>query len=187
MHYRNKNLSLEPRPWNYPNAAHMETIRQHQQGGKLHPSGFSACGNRGPSIWNVPISSLYQNKYIEGGRCQIILTQTKLLRILKDPLETTVYLAYRASAMVSCSLLTPAMDSYIINVKHADLKLKCPYYGLWRVHIWFWSAQQQVDMHARSKTLSFSYSIHLFWRFLPNDSQTIRSTIYFPNPSFAWR
>ncbi len=26
-------------------------------------------------------------------------------------------------------------DSYIINVKHADLKLKCPYYGLWKVHI----------------------------------------------------
>lgn len=30
--------------------------------GKFAPSGFSACGNRGPNILNVPISSLCQNK-----------------------------------------------------------------------------------------------------------------------------
>lgn len=29
---------------------------------KFAPSGFSACGNRGPGISNVPISSLCQNE-----------------------------------------------------------------------------------------------------------------------------
>ncbi len=40
----------------------------------------------------------------------------------------------------------------------------------------FESPQQQVDMHARSKSLSFSYNMHLFVPYLLIDSQTIRST-----------
>ncbi len=32
------------------------------------------------------------------------------------------------------------------------VSLKCPYYGLWKVHLFgFGSPQQQVDMHASSK------------------------------------
>ncbi len=46
----------------------------------------------------------------------------------------------------------------------------------------FGSPQQQVDMHARSKNTSFSYSMHLFLPYLLNDSQTIRSTIHFSKP-----
>ncbi len=38
---------------------------------------------------------------------------------------------------------------------------------------WFWDPQQQVDMHASSETLSFSYNMHLFLSYLLNDSQTI--------------
>ncbi len=35
------------------------------------------------------------------------------------------------------------------------------------------------EMHAWSKTLSFSYNMHLFLPYLLNDSQTIHSTIHF--------
>ncbi len=67
------------------------------------------------------------------------------------------------------------------------VSLKCPYYGLWKVHLFgFGSPQQQVDMHASSKTRSLSYNMHLLLPYLLNDSQTIHSTIVFPNPSFAW-
>ncbi len=46
----------------------------------------------------------------------------------------------------------------------------------------FGSPQQQVDMHARSKKLSFSYNMHLFFPYLLNDSQMIGSTIHFSKP-----
>ncbi len=64
--------------------------------------------------------------------------------------------------------------------------LKCPYYGLWKVHFGFGSPQQQVDMHARLKK-TFIVNMHLFLPFWLNDSQTIRSTIEFYRPSFASR
>ncbi len=51
-----------------------------------------------------------------------------------------------------------------------------------RFIFWFWSPQQQVDMHSSSKTLSLSYNMHLFLPYLLNDSQTIRSMIYFSKP-----
>ncbi len=37
-------------------------------------------------------------------------------------------------------------------------------------------------MHARSKTLLFSYNMHLFLPYLLNDSQTIHSMIHFSKP-----
>ncbi len=54
--------------------------------------------------------------------------------------------------------------------------------GYERFFFGFGSPQPQVDMHARSKTLSFSYNMHLFLHYLLNDSQTIRSTIHFSKP-----
>ncbi len=47
-------------------------------------------------------------------------------------------------------------------------------------HFGFGSAQQQVDMHAKSKILSLSYNTHLCLPYLLNDSQTIHSTMHFP-------
>ncbi len=58
--------------------------------------------------------------------------------------------------------------------------LKCPCYGLWKVHILVlgvpnnrWTCMQG------QKTISLSYNMHLFLPSLLNDSQTIRS--------FVWR
>ncbi len=48
----------------------------------------------------------------------------------------------------------------------------------------FRSPQQKVVMHARSKNISFSYNMHLFLSYLPNDYQKIRSTIHFSKPLF---
>ncbi len=46
----------------------------------------------------------------------------------------------------------------------------------------FGSPQQQVGMHARSKTLALSYNMQLFLQYLLNDSQTILSMIDFSKP-----
>jgi len=47
----------------------------------------------------------------------------------------------------------------------------------------FGSPQQHVYKHARSKTFSLSYNMHLFLSYLLNDSQMIRSTIHFSTDS----
>ncbi len=66
-----------------------------------------------------------------------------------------------------------------LTEKKIKLKnLKCPYYGLWNSYFDFGSPQQQVDMLARSKKLSFSYNMHLFFLIC----STIRSTIRFSKP-----
>ncbi len=61
--------------------------------------------------------------------------------------------------------------------------LKCPYYGLWKVHILVLGVTDNrfTCMHGQ-KTLSLSYNVHLFSPYLLNDSQTIRSMIHFSKP-----
>ncbi len=61
--------------------------------------------------------------------------------------------------------------------------LKCPYYGLWKVHILVLGVtNNRLTCMQDQKTLSFSYNMHLFLPYLLNDSQTIRSTIHFSKP-----
>ncbi len=65
----------------------------------------------------------------------------------------------------------------------SSLELKCPYYGLWKVHILVLGVpNNRLTCMQGQKTLSFSYSMHLFLPYLLNDSQTIRSTIHFSKP-----
>ncbi len=61
--------------------------------------------------------------------------------------------------------------------------LKCPYYGLWKVHILVLGVpNNRLTCIQGQKTLSFSYNKHLFLLYLLIDSQTIRSTINFSKP-----
>ncbi len=63
------------------------------------------------------------------------------------------------------------------------LPLKCPYYGLWMVHILVLGVPyNRLTCMQGQKTLSFSYNMHLFLPYLLNDSQTIRSMINFYKP-----
>ncbi len=65
--------------------------------------------------------------------------------------------------------------------------LKCPYYGLWKVHILVLGVpNNRLTCMQGQKTLSFSYNMHLFLPYLLNDSQTIRSTINFSKPLLCW-
>ncbi len=58
--------------------------------------------------------------------------------------------------------------------------LKCPYYGLWKVHILVLGVlNNRLTCMQGQKILSFSYNMHLFLPYLLNNSQTIRSTIHF--------
>ncbi len=58
--------------------------------------------------------------------------------------------------------------------------LKCPYYGLWKVHILvLGDPNNRLTCIQAQKTLSYSYNMHFFLPYLLNDSQTIRSTIHF--------
>ncbi len=64
--------------------------------------------------------------------------------------------------------------------------LKCPYYGLWKVHILVLGIpNNRLTCMQGQKTLSFSYNTHLFLPYLLIDSQTIRSTINFSKPLFS--
>ncbi len=61
--------------------------------------------------------------------------------------------------------------------------LKCPYNGLWKVHILGLGVpNNRLTCMQGQKTLSSSYNMHLFIPYLFNDSQTIRSTIHFSKP-----
>ncbi len=61
--------------------------------------------------------------------------------------------------------------------------LKCPYYGLWKVHILVLGVpNNRLTCMQGQKTLSLSYNMHLFLPYLLNDSQTIHSTINFTKP-----
>ncbi len=71
----------------------------------------------------------------------------------------------------------------MITKNSVYILLKCPYYGLWKVHILVLGDPNNrlTCMHGQ-KALSFSYNMHLFLPYLLNDSQTIRSTINFSKP-----
>lgn len=97
--------------------------------GKFAPSGFSACGNRGPSIWNVPISSLYQNKIYRGWKMPIYIDTTKTAKNTQRSIRNNCVSCLQGICYGFMLFTDTCHDSYIINVKHADLKLKCPYYG----------------------------------------------------------
>ncbi len=61
--------------------------------------------------------------------------------------------------------------------------LKCPYYGLWKVHILVLGVpNNRLTCMQGQKILSLSYNMHLFLPYLLNDSQTIRSSIHFSKP-----
>lgn len=75
----------------------METIRQRQQGGSLHPVAFPACGNRGLGIPKVPISSHCRNGV---GNWVAKVTDTNIHTTEGFKLETTLDLAYRVSVLI---------------------------------------------------------------------------------------
>ncbi len=63
------------------------------------------------------------------------------------------------------------------------LFFKCPYYGLWKVHILVLGVpSNMLTCMQGQKTLSMSYNMHLFLPYLLKDSQTIHSTIHFSKP-----
>ncbi len=103
-----------------------------------------------------------------------------------DPSEIILICWFAAQILLLLLLL--------LLLKTADLfffyttNLKCPYYGLWKVHILVLGVpNNRLTCIQAQKTLSYSYNMHLFLPYLLNDSQRFVQRFIFPNPSFAWR
>ncbi len=58
--------------------------------------------------------------------------------------------------------------------------LKCPYYGLWKVHILVLGVPNNRLTCTQSHKYFHCHNMHLFLHYLLKDSQPIRSTVHFP-------
>ncbi len=85
--------------------------------------------------------------------------------------------------LIKIYLQEKLLETFWSEIPNSVWNLKCPYYGLWKVHILVLGVpNNSLTCIQAQKTLSYSYNMHLFLPYLLNDSQTIRSTINFSKP-----
>lgn len=86
----------------------METIRQHQQGGRLHQVAFQHVATEGQEFATCQLVPSARIKEVRGCKIPNYILTNKTAKNTQRSIRNN--LAYRASAMVSCYLLTPAMN-----------------------------------------------------------------------------
>ncbi len=120
-------------------------------------------------------------------------TPTPLWSHLGDNLDQNLLKNHSVPAQKSCvffqihplkSFSNTHSEGHLWPLHHVSCCfLKCPYYGLWKVHILVLGVpNNRLTCMQGQKTLSFSYNILFFLPYLLNDSQIIRSTMNFSKP-----